>query len=80
VIILTRGAAFGPVLRGLRAGAKFLLAKPFNPQILVKAVEFLLGERNSEELSKLEADLLTSTGVFFSLLGRAEPQHGQATA
>ena len=67
VIILTAKSAPEDLVHGCNQGADFYLTKPFDPQTLRNAVDFLIGDFPPEEHSGLEARLLTADGLLFCI-------------
>jgi CheY-like chemotaxis protein len=67
VILLTAKSAIDDIAKGYNKGAQFYLTKPFEPRILLDAVEYLIGNLEGEEFSRTELELLTTDGVFFGL-------------
>jgi len=67
VILLTAKSAIDDIAKGYNKGAHFYLTKPFEPRILLNAVEYLIGNLEGDAFSKAELELLTTDGVFFGL-------------
>lgn len=64
VIVLSAHMSTHELLAGHVPGANLYLAKPFRPEVLLKAVEYLVGEVSEERHETLELELKGAEGVF----------------
>jgi len=67
VILLTAKSTIGDVASGYNKGAHFYITKPFDPRVLLNAVDYLVGSLTPEEHAQVELDLLTADGVAWGL-------------
>ncbi|MCK6473904.1 MAG: response regulator [Planctomycetes bacterium] len=67
VILLTARAAPGDISDGCTKGAQLYITKPFDPRVLVDAVDFLLGMGDPKEMARIEAELLTADNVYYGI-------------
>ena len=63
VILLTGKSDFHDIARGYNRGAKLYITKPYTAQVLMKAVEYFLGELSYEKREALELELLAASEV-----------------
>jgi len=72
VILLTAKSETHDIVHGYNRGAGLYISKPFDPAVLMKAVDYMLGEHSPEERDLLEMDLLSAIEVYLCIPGSPE--------